>query len=253
MAKKRKLKLDVVLPVLNEFVDLPKNLPILHAFLSKHMAEYEWNIVIVDNGSSARAKQQSSKLAKKYTKVRSVSVHPKGRGRALKYTWMHSSADILCYMDIDLSSQLEFLPELIDSVSKKGFDIAIGSRNSPGSKVIGRKLIREISSKGYALLIRLTFLHTHIPDAQCGFKAISREIAQKIVPRIKDNAWFFDSELLICSEKRGYKIKVVPIEWHDDPNSTVKVLKTAWEDIKGLVRIRLHQPWNQFPKPSKNA
>lgn len=248
---KSKPRLDIVLPVLNEFKDLPRSLPVLHKFLTRQMSSYSWRIVIMDNGSSSEAEEKSKQLAKKFTNTVAWAVHPKGRGRALKYAWGKSDADILSYMDSDLSSQLEYFPKLISSIWEDGYDIAIGSRNSRGSKVVGRKLIREISSRGYALLIHLTFLHTHIPDAQCGFKAISSYVAKKVVPRIKDNAWFFDSELLICSEKRGYKIKALPIEWHDDPGSTVKVLKTAWEDVKGLVRIRLNQPWNNFPKPLK--
>ncbi len=251
MAQKHKFSLDIVLPVLNEFEDLPKNIRILHKFLTDNMHDFNWRIVIADNGSSKEAETQSKELSRKYSQVIAISVHPKGRGRALKYAWTHSRADILSYMDVDLSSQLEFFPQLIKSISTEGYDIAIGSRNSLGSKVIGRKLVREVSSKGYALLIRLTFLHTHIPDAQCGFKAINREVADKVVPFIKDDAWFFDSELLICAEKRGYKIRALPIEWHDDPGSTVKVFKTAWEDIKGLLRIRFQEPWNNFPSPSR--
>lgn len=250
MARPKKPSLDIIIPVLNELRDLPKNLPILHRFLTTHLKSYFWRIVIIDNGSSKEAESQSLALAKKYSRVVAWKVHPKGRGRALKYAWTKSRADILSYMDVDLSSRLDYFPRLIDAVAKDGFAVSFGSRNSPGAKVIGRKLIREISSRGYAMLIKLTFLHTHIPDAQCGFKAVSSEIARNIVPLIKDNAWFFDSELLICAEKRGFKIKPIPVEWHDDPTSTVKVLKTAWEDIKGLIRIRLGQPWNQFPKPS---
>jgi glycosyltransferase involved in cell wall biosynthesis len=250
MPQTKKIKLDVVIPVLNEFEDLPKNLPRLKDFLEKNMSNYEWRIVIADNGSSQEAEKQSEALAKKYSKVVALSVHPKGRGRALKYSWTKSDADILTYMDVDLSSQLEYFPKLVEAIAGGEYDLAIGSRNSRGSKVYGRPLLREITSRGYALLIRLTFLHTHIPDAQCGFKAISREVARNIVPRIVDNAWFFDSELLICAEKAGYRIKALPIEWKDDPNSTVKVLKTAWEDIKGLFRIRIQEPWNAFPKPS---
>jgi hypothetical protein len=80
-------------------------------------------------------------------------------------------------------------------------------------------------------------------DAQCGFKAVRRDVVQDIVPFTKDNAWFFDTELLLLAQREGYRIKEVPVEWVEDPGSTVKIAKTAWEDIKGLLRLRFQPPF----------
>ena len=238
------LTLSVVVPVYNEEKDIPRNIPRLHKFLKDNFKDFDWEIVIGDNGPSYdRTAQVSKELVKKYPGIEYILVPRPGRGGARKEIWLSRKSDILVYMDVDLSSDLQFLSSLVEAI-KNGSDIAIGSRLKRGAKVYGRTLTREIMSRGYNLLLKL-FFWTGFWDAQCGFKAISREAAQKLLPYIKDTAWFFDSELLITADKAGFKIAEVPIIWRDDPRSTVKVAKTAWGDIKGLVRLFLTRPWNK--------
>jgi glycosyltransferase involved in cell wall biosynthesis len=179
--------------------------------------------------------------------VRYLLIPRPGRGGALKEVWRSSSADILTYMDVDLSSELKYFPKLV-KVLEQGADVAIGSRLAKGAKVYGRTLTREIMSRGYNVLIKL-FFWTSFHDAQCGFKGIRREVAKELLPHIEDKGWFFDSELLILAEKAGYKVTEIPIVWRDDPRSTVKVAKTAWGDIKGLTRLFIKRPWLKIPKP----
>src|SRR5690606_18775155 len=130
-------------------------------------------------------------------------------------------------------------------IAKDGYDVSIGSRLIKGSKVIGRSTTREITSRGYNLLIRLMFWPS-FHDAQCGFKAISRRAAENLLPLIEDNAWFMDTELLLLAENAGYRVKEVPVLWVDDPNTKVKIASTAWKDIKGLLRLR----FGGRPRPS---
>lgn len=242
-----KPKLDVVIPVYNEEVDLPKNIPVLYNFLKKEMKEYNWTILIVDNGPSKdNTSIVSRKLEKELDGVKYIYIPRPGRGGALKEVWLNSRADYLSYMDVDLSSDLKFFPSLIKSL-ENGADIAIGSRLAVGSRVYGRTLTREIMSRGYNILIRL-FFWTSFKDAQCGFKAIRSEAAKKILPEILDVGWFFDSEVLIVGQKAGFKIQEVPLIWRDDPASTVKVAKTAWGDIKGLIRIFREKPWKKVKR-----
>ena len=103
--------------------------------------------------------------------------------------------------------------------------------------MIGRTLKREITSRGYSLLFRAMFF-TSFRDAQCGFKAVSRRAADDLAPLVEDNGWFFDSELLILAQKCGYPILELPVRWTDDPDSRVRILRTAWEDVKGLLRLK---------------
>ena len=141
-------------------------------------------------------------------------------------------------MDVDLSTDLKHLMPLVDPLVRGEMHVAIGSRLMKGSEVIDRTPLREFTSRVYNLLIWFMFPGRSFVDAQCGFKALSREAADKLVPLVKDNAWFFDTELLLRAEKVGYKIHQVPVRWVDDPASTVNVTDTAWKDIKGLFRVR---------------
>jgi glycosyltransferase involved in cell wall biosynthesis len=232
--------IDIVVPVYNEEKVLAHSICILWDFLNKTLA-CPWQIVVVDNGSVDGTLAVAKALSQQYPNVNCIHLDQKGRGRALKRAWLESSADVVSYMDVDLSTKLDAFPQLI-SAFDNGYSVAIGSRLMSGSKVIGRSLKREITSRAYNWLIKLMFLQG-FSDAQCGFKAVKHDVVQDIVPLIEDNEWFFDTELLLLAARRGYIIKEVPVEWMDDPDSRVKVMKTAIEDIKGLLRVRFRPPF----------
>jgi hypothetical protein len=170
----------------------------------------------------------------------------KGRGRAVKKAWTECDDDIVSYMDVDLSTDLKHFPPLIRSLTR-GYDIAIGTRNAHGSQVYKRGLLRTITSKGYIFLIKL-FFFVHFTDAQCGFKAATKEVVQKIIPHIEDDEWFFDTELLLIAEKAGYRIYEEAVRWIDNPGSTVRVMKTAQGDLEGLRRLFFSRPWLNIRK-----
>lgn len=226
--------IDVVIPVYNEQEALPKSIATLHQFLKEKISQ-PWNIVIADNGSTDKTMEVASSLARQYDRVRVVHLDQKGRGRALRKTMLESQADIISYMDVDLSTDLNAFPLLIKALDD-GYGISMGSRLMPGAKV-KRSFKRELTSRVYNLLIKLMFC-TKFYDAQCGFKAIRREVARELVPLVENQSWFFDTELLLLALKRGYRIKEIPVKWSEDPGSTVNVVKTATEDIKGLLRLR---------------
>ena len=230
--------LDIVIPVLNEEKDLTPKIGTLHEFLSKHLGAYDWRIVIADNGSTDSTPAVAGRLADQYPRLQYMRLEQRGRGRALRKAWLESESDIVAYMDVDLSTDLSALPELVDAVDNERYDVAIASRLKMGAKVIGRPLFRELISRAYSLIFRAMFF-TGFRDAQCGFKALSRRAARDVVPLVRDNGWFFDTELLIVAEKNGYRIKEVPVKWTDDPDSRVRVVSTAYDDMKGLLRLRL--------------
>lgn len=240
-------KVAIVVPVYNEEADLPRNIPVLQRFLRQNLKRYDWKIIIADNGPSKdKTGEVSKKLAKEYPGVVYNLIPRPGRGNALREVWLKSDADILTYMDVDLSSELKYFPRLVKALDN-GADVAIGSRLARGARVYGRTFTREIMSRGYNILIKI-FFWTSFHDAQCGFKGITKEAAEKLLPHVEDKGWFFDSELLILAEKSGYKVAEVPIVWRDDPRSTVKVAKTAWGDIKGLIRMITRRPWIKVNK-----
>lgn len=225
---------DVVIPVYNEEEQLRDSILKLRNFLKDNM-QIPWRIVIADNGSTDGTLKVAQQLSQEFPEVKAIHIEQKGRGRALRRVWQESQSDILTYMDVDLSTDLSAFPQLAVSIVD-GNDIAIGSRLSREA-VVKRSLKREITSRVYNILIKVIH-QTRFSDAQCGFKAISREAAQELLPLTKDNEWFFDTELLILAEKKGYRIKEIPVRWIEDPGSTVKVLKTAYKDIKGLLRLK---------------
>ncbi len=229
-------QVDIVIPVLNEERALPVCIGKLTDFVAAH-PEKDWAITVADNGSTDRTQEVAADLAETNPLVRIIRLDQRGRGRALKRAWLESKADVRCYMDVDLSTDLKSLPDLVTAIADEGYDISIGSRLLPQSEVVGRTLKREITSRGYSMLFRSMFL-PGFRDAQCGFKAISARAAMALVPLVQNNHWFFDTELLLIAKHSGFRIKEIPVHWEDDPDSRVKIISTAWEDIKGLLRLR---------------
>jgi len=236
--------LDIIIPVYNEEIELKPHVLKLKSFCEKNLKHWDWKIVIADNASKDNTLNIAKKLKKAYKHIEYISLPQKGRGRAIKKSWIGSKADIVSYMDVDLSTDLKHFPSLINSLVN-GFDIAIGSRLLRKSKVKGRTLKREIISRCYNLIIKI-FFRTKFSDAQCGFKAATRNVVKNLIPNIIDNEWFFDSEMLIVGEKLGYKIYEEPVLWIDNPGSTVKVMKTASGDLKGLWRLFTTCPWKKI-------
>ena len=226
--------IDIVVPVLNEEKILQKSIMTLDEYMAKHLP-YRYQITITDNGSQDKTLAIAKNLAEKHQSVMVVSLAERGRGRALKQVWQNSSADILAYMDVDLSTSLDdFLPMIQPLVAGEA-GVAIGSRLAKGAKTT-RGLKREFISRCYNNIIKWTS-GTKFSDAQCGFKAIRRDVVAKFLPKIKDNEWFFDTELLIKTERAGVSIHEQPVTWIEDTDSRVKIVKTAVDDLKGLYRV----------------
>jgi putative flippase GtrA len=228
------LALDVAVPVHNEQASLERSILTLHEYLSTQL-EVPWRITIADNASTDDTARIADRLAGSLPGVVAVHLSEKGRGRALKRVWFESRADVLAYVDVDLSTDLSALPPLIAPLLSGHSDVAIGTRLARGSRVVrGGK--REFVSRSYNLLLRGT-MAVRFSDAQCGFKAVRREVAKELLPLIEDNGWFFDTELLIIAERSGLRIHEVPVDWIDDPDSSVDIVSTAREDLKGMLRV----------------
>ncbi len=233
-------RIDIVIPTLNEAHVLEKSVQTLRSFCAEHMKAYAWKVVVADNGSSDGTDTIARRLEQAHSDVGAVLLRERGRGRALRTAWAASDADILSYMDVDLSTELAALPRVADAIAREGFEVSIGSRLMRGAR-IERSFKREFISRSYNHLIRL-LLRTRFSDAQCGFKAVSRRVVREIVPLIEDQGWFFDTELLVLSERLGYPIKDVPVLWIEDHDSRVKIVSTALDDIRGLLRLRRTLP-----------
>ncbi len=225
---------DIVIPVHNEEKDLESCIRRLHEHLGIGMP-YSFQITVADNASTDATLEVANRLAAEFPTVRVVHMPQKGRGRALRAVWAASDAAVLAYMDVDLSTDLAALLPLIAPLVSGHSDLAIGTRLHRGSRVI-RGAKREFISRSYNLMLRHT-LSTRFSDAQCGFKAIRREVAAHLLPLVQDNAWFFDTELLVLAERSGLRIHEVPVDWIDDPNSSVHIVSTAMADLRGIARL----------------
>jgi putative flippase GtrA len=230
----RRQLVEVVIPVYNEEHVLAGSARRLHAYLTATFP-YAFRITIADNASTDGTWQVATELTEELPDVQAVRLDLKGRGRALRQVWSTSDADIVSYMDVDLSTDLDaFLPLIAPLISGHS-DLAIGTRLSRGAAVV-RGPKREVISRAYNLLLRTT-LAARFSDAQCGFKAARTEIVQALLPSVEDEAWFFDTELLLLAERNGLRIHEVPVDWVDDPDSRVNVLQTALDDLRGMWRV----------------
>jgi putative flippase GtrA len=236
-------RIDVVVPVYNEERALAFSVRRLHAFLSAELP-FSWRIVVADNASTDRTLALARRLAEELPGVEVRHLAAKGRGRALRAVWSDSPAEVLCYMDVDLSTDLRGLLPLVAPLLSGHSDLAIGTRLAHGARV-QRGPKRELISRGYNALLHAA-LGARFSDAQCGFKAVRAEAARTLLPAVRDEGWFFDTELLVLAQRRGLRVHEVPVDWVDDPDSRVDIVATAAADLRGVARLALASPVVRF-------
>jgi glycosyltransferase involved in cell wall biosynthesis len=234
---------DVVVPVHNEQGALPDSIRRLHDHLTATLP-FDWRIVIADNASTDETSRVAQALAADLPGVELLRLPEKGRGRALRAAWTASDADVVCYMDVDLSTDLRAVLPLVAPLVSGHSDVAIGTRLARGARV-ERGAKREVISRAYNRLLRLT-LGARFSDAQCGFKAVRGDVARRLVPQIGNDGWFFDTELLVLAQRDGLRIHEVPVDWVDDPDSRVDIVRTALEDLRGIARLLAATPLVRF-------
>jgi glycosyltransferase involved in cell wall biosynthesis len=241
------VEVEIVIPVFNEKRVLEGSIRRLHAFLTQHVP-FSWRILIADNGSTDGTDVVARRLSYELPAVQLLRLRAKGRGRALRAAWSTSRAEVLCYMDVDLSTDLGGLLPLVAPLLSGDGDLAIGTRLHRDARV-RRSLKRELISRSYNCLLRL-LLRARFSDAQCGFKAIRGELAHELLPVVADEEWFFDTELLIAAQRRGVRIHEVPVDWVEDRDSRVRIVATALSDLRGIARLLLNGPSARVTTPS---
>ncbi|MGP3914783.1 glycosyltransferase [Nonomuraea sp. 10N515B] len=230
----RLASVDIVIPVLNEERALPGCVRTLAAFLDDRFP-LPWRITIMDNGSTDATWPLAAALAGEFDQVHARRIDVRGRGAALRTAWRDSPADIVAYMDVDLSTDLDALFPLVAAVASGHSEIAIGTRLAHSART-RRSLRREVVSRSYNALLRYGF-GAGFSDAQCGFKAARTDVVRPLMDKVEDNGWFFDTELLLLAEHNGLRVHEVPVDWIEDMDSRVRVVRTAADDLKGLARL----------------
>ncbi len=242
-----RVSVDIVIPTYNEEHTLERCVRSLLDYLAD--VPFESQITIADNASTDRTPLVADRLAREVADVRVIHVPRQGRGLALKTAWSASTADVLVYMDVDLSTNLNALLPLVAPLLSGHSDLAIGTRLAPGARVL-RGSKRELISRSYNVLLRGT-LGAGFGDAQCGFKAIRADAARWLLPLVQDDSWFFDTELLVLAERAGLRIYQVPVDWVDDPDSRVDIWRTARDDLRGIARVGWSLARGRVPLVSK--
>jgi len=240
----RSTQVEVVVPVYNEEAALERSIRRLHRFLTAEFP-FSWRIAIADNASTDATPEIAARLSATLTHVAHLRLERKGRGRALRAAWSASTAHVVAYMDVDLSTDLRGLLPLVAPLLSGHSDLAIGTRLAHGSRVV-RGPKRELISRAYNRLLHAT-LRARFSDAQCGFKAArTSALREGLLDAVRDDGWFFDTELLVLAQRRGLRIHEVPVDWVDDPDSRVHIVRTAWEDLRGIARLAASAPLARF-------
>jgi putative flippase GtrA len=225
---------DIAIPVLNEERALRGCVHTLHSYLSGSLLP-AWRITIVDNGSTDRTWQVAQDLSAELTGVFARRVETRGKGAAIKAAWQNSPAEIVAYMDADLSTGLQALLPLIASLVSGHSEIAIGTRLAGGART-RRSARRELVSRCYNGLLRMAF-GARFTDSSCGFKAARAAAVRPLLDKIVDDQWFFDTELLLLAESNGLRVHEVPVDWVEDVDSRVRFWDTTTCDLRGLMRL----------------
>jgi glycosyltransferase involved in cell wall biosynthesis len=225
---------EIVVPVHNEERVLEASIRRLRTYLDSSFP-FSARVTIADNASVDRTWVICKCLAAELKGVRAIRLEEKGRGRALRAAWEASEGQVLAYMDVDLSTGLDALLPLVSPLLSGHSDVSVGSRLARASRVV-RSPRREVISRAYNAIVR-TAMDSRLSDVQCGFKALTSDAARNLLPMIADNGWFFDTELLVLAEHLGMRVHEVPVDWVEDPDSSVHIKNTAVEDLKGLRRV----------------
>ncbi|WP_311214173.1 MULTISPECIES: glycosyltransferase family 2 protein [unclassified Arthrobacter] len=226
--------LDVTLPVFNEEDRLEQNLRRLHGHLTDSFP-HSFRITVADNCSTDKTLRIAERLARELPELTVVRFQQRGRGNALRHVWQFSPSPVLAYMEADLSTDLSALAPLLAPLLSGHSDLAVGTRLARSSQAT-RSPQRGFISRSYNFLLHVV-LGARFSDAQCGFKAVRADVAHRILPHTTDDGWFFDTELLVIAERCGLRVHEVPVDWTDDPTSSVDVVRTALADLRGVARL----------------
>lgn len=235
---------DITIPVLNEEATLRQNVLLLHSFLQKHYpSKNQWQIVIADNGSTDKTMEIAQQMEQEFPKIKYLKVPDRGVGLALKTSWGQSKADMVGYMDLDLATDLKHFLEAYQIIVQKGYDVVYATRLHRKSKVIGRTLKREITSRVFNLLLKF-YLGNRFSDGMCGFKFLKRKHFENLHHGgARNNGWFFSTELLTVAEWQNLNIYELPVKWTDDVSSSrVKILPLAMRYLKSMQVLKNYKP-----------
>jgi glycosyltransferase involved in cell wall biosynthesis len=235
--------IEITIPVLNEESNLENGINELMIFLeNKFPKKYNWSIMIADNGSGDRTGEIGQKLAKESEKVNYLRLDKRGVGLALKSSWSKAESAVVGYMDLDLATDLECLSTAMTALFEDNYDIVYGTRLHKKSRVFGRSLKREITSRIFNFIVK-KYLNVSISDGMCGFKFLKQNKLDFLLANgAVSDGWFFSTELLVISQWHDLKIFELPVKWIDSSDSKVKIFSLSLEYLQAMKQLKKRKP-----------
>ena len=232
------LDLSVVIPAYNEEERLKRFVPVIVDYLRGKALRFE--IFIVNDGSSDGTAGVTEELAKTNPMVRLISLNPnRGKGGAVKAGMLDARGRYVLFTDADQSTPISEAEKLLEKLERDGYDMAIGSRSVPGAEVAQPQVwYRALAGKLFGVGTKLLCVYG-FHDTQCGFKAMKRDVAQKVFPQVTSNTAIFDIEMLAVATREGYRVAELPVRWVHDPDTRIPYdLRRALRIWGELFRIR---------------
>lgn len=238
------VEVSVVLPAYNEEATIERTVSVTLETLASFLPADAFEVVVAEDGCDDRTPEIASRMASEDDRVRHIHSDERlGRGGALEYAFERAAGSTLVYFDTDLATDMRHLEELVESVRSGEYDVATGSRWMPDNQA-DRPTKRAVSSLGYNTLVRL-FLRSDMQDHQCGFKAISRETFDALRSEVEDEHWFWDTEVLVLAQRRGYRVREFPVDWEPKGDTKVDLVR----DVFGMGSQILRTWWQLSVSP----
>lgn len=232
-----KLFLSIVIPAHNEENRLPRTLGEIFSFLEKQ--SYWSEVIVVENGSTDNTLAIAKDFAQKHPRLVVLHEERNGKGNAVRRGMIEARGEYRFICDADLSMPIEDLPKFLPPAIGD-FDIAIGSREAPGSIRYNEPSYRHIGGRAINLAIRSLIL-PGLNDTQCGFKCFRADVTEELFHKQTLTGWSFDIELLHLARRKKLRIREIPIRWYFDPDSKVSAVRDALRMIGDIFRIHLNQ------------
>ncbi|MFW6004034.1 MAG: flippase-like domain-containing protein [Halodesulfurarchaeum sp.] len=241
------VEVSVVLPAYNEAATIESTVEVAVSTLEGFLPPGSFEVIVAEDGCEDRTPEIADRLAAADERIRHYHCDERlGRGEALNRAFEAAAGDTLVYFDTDLATDMGHLEELVESVRSGEYDLATGSRWMPGEEA-DRPPKRAISSRGFNFLVR-TLLGSALRDHQAGFKAFSREAFEDLRPVVKDTHWFWDTEMLVKAQRRGFAVKEFAVDWTPKGDSKVDLVR----DVLGMGSQILRTAWELRVRPYAN-
>jgi uncharacterized protein (TIRG00374 family) len=241
------VSVSVVLPAYNEAATIRTTVETTLATLSAFLPDDEFEVIVAEDGCEDRTPEIVDEMAAADDRVRHCHSDERlGRGGALERAFRASYGDTLVYFDTDLATDMRHLEELVESVRTEGYDVVTGSRWMAGN-VADRPAKRGVPSRVYNGLTRL-FLRSDLRDHQCGFKAFDREALFALLDDVQDRHWFWDTEVLVKAQRRGFRVKEFAVDWEPKGDTKVDLVR----DVFGMGSQILRTWWELSVSPRVN-